>query len=65
LNKISRRLAYLAVLWVAPAAIGDDQYQWGLRFRTLSGDPRVFGRVYVATDGHGIIYGEPAHEGLR
>jgi photosystem II stability/assembly factor-like uncharacterized protein len=40
--------------------INDDQHQWGLRFRMLSGDPRIFGRVYVATDGRGIIYGDPA-----
>jgi hypothetical protein len=40
--------------------INDGQHQWGLRFRMLSGDPRIFGRVYVATDGRGIIYGEPA-----
>jgi photosystem II stability/assembly factor-like uncharacterized protein len=39
--------------------INDDQHQWGLRFRMLSGDPRVFGRVYLATDGRGIIYGDP------
>ncbi|PSJ43608.1 hypothetical protein C7I55_01385 [Sphingomonas deserti] len=40
--------------------VNDDSHQWGLRFRTVSGDPRVFGRVYVATDGRGIIWGEPA-----
>jgi hypothetical protein len=40
--------------------INDDQHQWGLRFRMLSGDPRIFGRVYLATDGRGIVYGEPA-----
>jgi photosystem II stability/assembly factor-like uncharacterized protein len=39
--------------------INDEQHQWGLRFRMLSGDPRVFGRVYIATDGRGIIYGDP------
>jgi hypothetical protein len=39
--------------------INDDQHQWGLRFRMLSGDPRTFGRVYLATDGRGILYGEP------
>ena len=35
------------------------EHQWGLRFRTLTGDPRTFGRVYVATDGRGILYGDP------
>jgi photosystem II stability/assembly factor-like uncharacterized protein len=39
--------------------INDDQHQWGLRFRALTGDPRTFGRVYLATDGRGILYGEP------
>lgn len=41
--------------------INDDQHQWGMRLRMLSGDPRVFGRVYVATDGRGIVYGDPLH----
>lgn len=40
--------------------INDDAHQWGLRFRAISGDPRRFGRVYVATDGRGIVYGDPA-----
>ncbi|HXG81838.1 MAG TPA: hypothetical protein VNJ05_08565 [Sphingomicrobium sp.] len=40
--------------------INDDQHQWGLRFRAISGDPRIHGRVYVATDGRGIVYGDPA-----
>jgi len=39
--------------------INDDQHQWGLRFRAITGDPRIFGRVYVATDGRGILYGDP------
>jgi hypothetical protein len=39
--------------------INDDDHQWGLRFRAVSGDPRRFGRVYVATDGRGIVWGEP------
>jgi xyloglucan-specific exo-beta-1,4-glucanase len=39
--------------------INDDQHQWGLRFRAITGDPRIYGRVYVATDGRGILYGDP------
>jgi xyloglucan-specific exo-beta-1,4-glucanase len=40
--------------------INDDAHQWGLRFRAISGDPRIYGRVYLATDGRGILYGDPA-----
>jgi xyloglucan-specific exo-beta-1,4-glucanase len=40
--------------------INDEQHQWGLRFRVISGDPKIFGRVYVGTDGRGILYGDPA-----
>lgn len=41
------------------ARINDDQHQWGLRFRVIEGDPKRFGRVYVGTDGRGILYGDP------
>ncbi|HTR41264.1 MAG TPA: hypothetical protein VMH87_06575 [Pseudomonadales bacterium] len=34
----------------------DHQFGW---INHLTGDPRVFGRVYLATTGRGIIYGEP------
>lgn len=40
--------------------INDTAHQWGLRLRVISGDPRRFGRVYVGTDGRGIMYGDPA-----
>lgn len=40
--------------------INDDRHQWGLRFRVIIGDPRTFGRVYIGTDGRGIVYGDPA-----
>jgi hypothetical protein len=39
--------------------VNDDAHQWGTRFRCIAGDPRIFGRVYVGTDGRGILYGEP------
>jgi photosystem II stability/assembly factor-like uncharacterized protein len=39
--------------------LNDAQHEWGRRFRCISGDPRVFGRVYVGTDGRGILYGTP------
>ncbi|MEO5775101.1 MAG: hypothetical protein ABIQ32_13430 [Sphingomicrobium sp.] len=41
------------------ARINDDAHQWGLRFRAVIGDPKTFGRVYIATDGRGILYGDP------
>jgi photosystem II stability/assembly factor-like uncharacterized protein len=40
--------------------VNDDQHQYGTRFRCIAGELRVFGRVYVGTDGRGILYGEPA-----
>lgn len=39
--------------------VNDEHHEYGRRFRCISGDPRVFGRVYVGTDGRGIVYGEP------
>lgn len=39
--------------------INDDQHQWGWTGETITGDPRVYGRVYLATNGRGIQYGEP------
>jgi photosystem II stability/assembly factor-like uncharacterized protein len=40
--------------------VNDDGHEYGRKFRCIAGDPRVFGRVYVGTDGRGIVYGEPA-----
>lgn len=37
--------------------INDDQHQYG-DIRSISGDPRVFGRIYVATGTRGIVYGD-------
>jgi xyloglucan-specific exo-beta-1,4-glucanase len=39
--------------------INDDQHQYGSISR-VTGDPRIYGRVYFATGGRGIIYGDPA-----
>ncbi|MEU6145367.1 1,4-beta-glucanase [Streptomyces sp. NPDC047081] len=39
--------------------INDDRHQWGWIGETIVGDPRVYGRVYLATNGRGIQYGEP------
>jgi hypothetical protein len=43
------------VSWVR---INDDQHQFG-GGGAITGDPRVFGRVYLGTGGRGILYGEP------
>jgi hypothetical protein len=37
--------------------INDDQHQFGY-INWISGDPRIFGRVYLATSGRGVIYGD-------
>ncbi|ELS56902.1 exo-alpha-sialidase [Streptomyces viridochromogenes] len=46
-----------AKTWVR---INDDQHQWGWIGETITGDPRIHGRVYIATNGRGVQYGEPA-----
>jgi photosystem II stability/assembly factor-like uncharacterized protein len=39
--------------------INDDQHQWGRAGETaITGDPRIFGRVYIGTNGRGIVYGD-------
>ncbi|MEV8316614.1 xyloglucanase [Streptomyces sp. NPDC059900] len=38
--------------------INDDSRQWGWTGAAITGDPRIFGRVYVATNGRGIVYGD-------
>ncbi|HEY4145065.1 cellulase [Pinirhizobacter sp.] len=38
--------------------INDDAHQFGAMGH-VTGDPRVFGRVYFATGGRGIFYGDP------
>ncbi|MFI6807256.1 WD40/YVTN/BNR-like repeat-containing protein [Streptomyces luteogriseus] len=45
-----------AKTWVR---VNDDQHQWGWIGATITGDPRVHGRVYIATNGRGVQYGEP------
>ncbi|MDO7906427.1 sialidase family protein [Paenibacillus sp. JX-17] len=37
--------------------INDDQHQFGAANTTITGDPRVYGRVYVGTNGLGIVIG--------
>jgi len=40
--------------------INDDQHNWGTANAAITGDPRIYGRVYIATNGRGIIYGDIA-----
>ncbi|MET9377129.1 cellulose binding domain-containing protein [Streptomyces sp. NPDC002992] len=40
--------------------INDDAHQWGWTGAAITGDPRVYGRVYVSTNGRGVIYGDTA-----
>ncbi|MHA6533944.1 WD40/YVTN/BNR-like repeat-containing protein [Paenibacillus sp. BAC0078] len=37
--------------------INDDNHQYG-DIRSITGDPRVFGRIYVATGTRGLVYGD-------
>ena len=46
----------LAGAWVR---INDDAHQWGLVLH-VTGDPKLYGRVYVGTHGRGTLYGDPA-----
>ncbi|MFE6620064.1 xyloglucanase [Streptomyces sp. NPDC057740] len=39
--------------------INDDRHQYAWTGNTMTGDPRVYGRVYFGTNGRGVIYGDP------
>ncbi|MFG2898503.1 cellulose binding domain-containing protein [Streptomyces zaomyceticus] len=43
--------------------VNDDAHQWGWTGGAITGDPRVYGRVYVSTNGRGIIYGDTSETG--
>lgn len=43
--------------------INDDAHQWGWTGAAITGDPRVYGRVYVSTNGRGVIYGDSSDAG--
>ena len=38
--------------------ISDAQHQFASTNQGISGDPRIYGRVYVATNGRGIVFGD-------
>jgi photosystem II stability/assembly factor-like uncharacterized protein len=50
-----------AQTWVR---INDDQHQWGLILQ-ITGDPRIYGRVYVGTHGRGVVYGDRVRRQTR
>ncbi|ONI75680.1 carbohydrate-binding protein [Kribbella sp. ALI-6-A] len=39
--------------------VNDDRHQYASTNDAIAGDPRVYGRVYLSTNGLGIPYGEP------
>ena len=38
--------------------INDDKHQYGSADADISGDLRIYGRVYIATNGLGVVYGD-------
>jgi hypothetical protein len=42
--------------------INNDRHQYASTSASITGDPRVFGRVYFSTNGRGIIYGDIADD---
>lgn len=40
--------------------INDDQHQYGAANTTITGDPRIYGRVYIGTNGRGIVWCDTA-----
>ncbi|MFJ2029096.1 cellulose binding domain-containing protein [Streptosporangium sp. NPDC087985] len=38
--------------------INDDQHQYGNMGEAITGDPRIYGRVYLGTNGRGVLYAD-------
>ena len=45
--------------------INDNQHQYGWIGQIVTGDPRIYGRVYLGTNGRGILYADPAENGQQ
>jgi xyloglucan-specific exo-beta-1,4-glucanase len=41
--------------------INDDQHQYAAINVAITGDPRIYGRVYLGTNGRGILYADPVN----
>ena len=41
--------------------INDNLHQYGSINAAITGDPRIYARVYFSTNGRGVIYGELSH----
>ena len=39
--------------------INDDAHQYGYSGQEVTGDPRLYGRVYMGSNGRGILYADP------
>jgi hypothetical protein len=65
---LAGRIGKLRALWRSDdigrswVRIDDDQHRFGA-FRCLTADARIYGRVYLGTEGRGIIYGDPVVPG--
>lgn len=40
--------------------INDNAHQYGYAGQAVTGDPRLYGRVYMGSNGRGILYADPA-----
>jgi photosystem II stability/assembly factor-like uncharacterized protein len=42
--------------------VNDDAHQWGAigSLGVITGDPDTYGRVYIGTNGRGLLYGDPS-----
>jgi len=40
--------------------LNDFSHQYGYSGQVVTGDPRIYGRVYMGSNGRGVLYGDPA-----